>query len=291
MIPKIGFALQGQYDIPMNRAVELLANAGFSAVSPRWSPDLDLEGLSKCVQENAMTFQYLHAPQKNIPLLWQPELPEAIEAKDNILRAMDDCVQYQIPTLVIHGWQGLIYTFPAEPLDFCLFDCIVAHAKEKKIQIAFENLEGEEYLDALLDRYTDQAHVGFCWDSGHDSCYPPSKMDFLARFGHRLIVTHLNDNFGARDSNGAFNSGDDLHLLPYDGSLDWDQILRRLHAAPYQEILNFEIKLRSNLTKASDMPYRHHTFAEFACLAANRAFQIAKKYAAVMSRKGRDQHE
>ena len=78
MIPKIGFALQGQYDIPLAQMIKLLGEAGFSAVSPRWSPDLDLEGLAKCVCENAMTLQYLHDPQKNLPLLWQPELPEAL---------------------------------------------------------------------------------------------------------------------------------------------------------------------------------------------------------------------
>ena len=282
MIPKIGFALQGQYDIPLAQMIKLLGEAGFSAVSPRWSPDLDLEGLAKCVCENAMTLQYLHAPQKNLPLLWQPELPEAIEAKDNILRAIDDCCKYQIPILVIHGWQGLYYTFPSEPLDFCFFDCIVAYAGEKGVQIAFENLEGEEYLDALLMRYCNEPHVGFCWDSGHDHCYP-HKTDFLQAYGNRLIMTHLNDNFGLRDPSGRPDGKYDLHFLPYDGTIDWDNALLRLKSAPVQEILNFEIKLRSHSTNRADLPYLHLSPEEFIRLAATRSFQIAEKYAAILS--------
>lgn len=282
MLPKIGFALQGQYDIPLTEAVKLLKKAGFSAVSPRWSPELDMSELARCVQENSMIFQYIHAPQKNLPLLWQPELPESIEALGNILHTIDDCAKYQVPTMVIHGWQGLKYTFPSEPLNFHAFDRIVSYAKEKGVFIAFENLEGEEYLDALLKRYTNEPHVGFCWDSGHDYCYPAKKIDYLEHFGNRLIMLHLNDNFGIRNSDGTFNGLDDLHLLPYDGNLNWDIILRRLKSAPPQTILNFEIKVRSNLKDEKDMPYMHMSFEEFAAKAAARAHQIAEKYAKIM---------
>lgn len=281
MIPKIGFALQTQYDRPLTQVVELLKKAGFSAVSPLWSPELNMSELVQCVRANGMTLQYIHAPHKNIHLLWQPELPESIEAQGNILRTIDDCAAFQVPSLVIHGWQGLFYTFPTDPLDFRFFDHIVSYAKEKGVQIAFENLEGEEYLDALLTRYCDQNHVGFCWDTGHDSCYPHT-MDFLERFGDRLIITHLNDNFGVRDPGGIPNGKDDLHFLPFDGNLDWDYLLRRLKAAPTQEILNFEIKIRSHSKDENDMPYLHLPLEEFAQIAANRAFQIAEKYHALM---------
>lgn len=283
MTPKIGFALQGQYDIPLRQVVNFLHEAGFSAVSPLWSPELNMVQLAQWTHENGMTIQYIHAPHKNIPLLWQPELPEAIEAQSNILRAIDDCAKYHVPMMVIHGWQGLKYTFPSEPLDFRSFDRIVFYAKENGVQVAFENLEGEEYLDALMTRYQDQKHVGFCWDSGHDSCYPARSMDFLERFGSRLIMVHLNDNFGVRDPAGVPNGKDDLHFLPFDGNLDWNSILRRLKNAPKQEILNFEIKIRSHSKDESDMPYLHLPFEQFASKAAERANQIAEKYAWIMS--------
>lgn len=284
MIPQIGFSLQSQYDIPLTQVIELLHKAGFSAASPLWSPELDMHALAKSIREHDMIIQFLHAPHKNLPLLWQPELPEAKEALQNILRTLDDCAKYQVPIMVIHGWQGLKYTFPTKPLDFRCFDRIVSYAKEKGVQVAFENLEGEEYLDALMTRYQDQAHVGFCWDSGHDYCYPASRMDFLERFGNRLIMTHLNDNFGVRNPSGIPQSIDDLHFIPYDGNLDWDVLLHRLKAAPPQDILNFEIKIRSHSRDEKDMPYLHLPFEDFAQKAATRARKIAEKYAEIIKK-------
>ena len=119
------------------------------------------------------------------------------------------------------------------------------HARKQGISLAFENLEGEEYLDALLTRYASESHVGFCWDSGHDHCYPHT-MDFLARFGHRLLMTHLSDNFGLRDPSGIPSTGDDLHLLPFDGDLDWPHAIGRLRGAAPQDTLNLELKYRPN---------------------------------------------
>jgi 2-dehydro-3-deoxygluconokinase len=103
----------------------------------------------------------------------------------------------------------------------------VAHADRLGISIAFENLEGPEFLAALLRRYGDCGHVGYCWDSGHELCYAPG-WDFLSHYGDRLLMTHLNDNLGISDPQGEINWLDDLHLLPYDGMIDWEYIFGTL---------------------------------------------------------------
>lgn len=280
MLPHIGFSLQAQYDRPLTKVIPLLKNAGFSAVSPVWSPELDLAELSACVRRHDMTIQSLHAPHKGIPLLWEPDLPSSAEIQQNILRCIDDCARFQIPILVIHGWQGLFYTFPAQPLNFRFFDGMIPYARQKGVSIAFENLEGEEYLQALLQRYQEQPHVGFCWDSGHDHCYP-HKLNFLDAFGSRLIMTHLNDNLGLRDPSGIPDGKDDLHFLPYDGNMDWDEALRRLQSAPRQSTLNFEIKIRSHTKDPADMPYTRLSLEQFIALSGKRAYRIARQYAAL----------
>ncbi len=278
MLPAIGFSLQAQYDRPLNQIIPLLKAAGFSAVSPVWSPELDLNSLASCVRTHNMTIQSLHAPHKGIPLLWEPDSDASKEVQSNILHCIDDCAQFQIPILVIHGWQGLYYTFPTEPLNFHFFDRMIPYARQKGVSIAFENLEGEEYLHALLARYRDKSHVGFCWDTGHDHCYP-HKLNFLDAFGDRLIMTHLNDNFGLRDPKGMPNGKDDLHFLPYDGNIDWEDTIRRLQNAPTQTILNFEIKIRSHSTDAADMPYTHLSLEQLIAQAGDRARRIAQLYA------------
>ncbi len=278
MLPGIGFSLQTQYDCPMEQVISLLQQAGFCAVSPAWSPELDLPALSDCVRAHGMTIQSLHAPYRGIPQLWAPDSPQSAEVRDKMLHCIDLCGQYQIPILVIHSWQGLIYTFPDTPLDFRIFDQIVQYAQQKGISIAFENLEGEEYLQALLTRYRNCPHVGFCWDSGHEHSYP-HKLDFLKEFGDRLIMTHLNDNRGCRDPKGFPRAMDDLHFLPYDGNVDWEENLRRLQAAPRQSILNFEIKTRSKSDAPEDLPYTQLTLEAFVERCGRHARILAEQYA------------
>ena len=273
----IGFSLQPKYDLPMQQIIPLLKNAGFSAVSPLWSEELDMEALSACVRAHGMTIQSLHALYKDIERLWEPDSSQGSDALERTLSCIDACAQFHVPVMVIHGWQGLIYTFPEEPLDFRCFDRMVEHAKKQGVSIAFENLEGEEYLIALLERYRMEPHVGYCWDSGHDHCYP-HKTDFLEAFGERLIMTHLNDNLGLRDPGGVPSGIDDLHFLPYDGNIDWNLAIRKLKKAKKQTILNFELKIRSFSTDPGDLIYTQLPLEQFIAAAGKRAHQIAALY-------------
>lgn len=282
MIPGIGFSLQKQYSLPIVNIVPLLSEQGFTAVSPLWSPELNMAELEACVKSYHMTIQSLHATHKGIALLWEPENELSFPVFQNVKKSIEDCVRFDIPILVVHGWQGLFYSFSEEKLNFSLFDQLVQYAESQGISIAFENLEGEEYLSALMTRYENQSHVGYCWDSGHDNCYP-HKMDFLKTFGDRLIMTHINDNFGLRNSNGVPSGDDDLHLLPYDGSIDWDKALLRLGKAPRQSILNFELKTVSHSQKESDLIYANLSLEEFIVKAGERARLIADKYGTCFS--------
>lgn len=277
----IGFSLQAHYDCSHAQAIEVLKDAGFSAVSPLWSPDLPMEELATCVQKNNMTIQSLHTPHRNIPYLWNSKDPLAAAVQRGITDCIDACARFGIPIAVMHGWQGFDYIFPDAP-DFFLFDGIVDYAERRNVSIAFENLEGEEFLNALLTRYCDRKNVGFCWDSGHDNCYP-HKLDFLESFGQRLIMTHLNDNLGLRDPAGKPTGDDDLHFLPYDGNLCWEQTLGRMRVLPKQTILNFEIKKRSFSTAPEDLLYDALSPEEFFRLAGRRARQIADLYEQILS--------
>lgn len=278
---KIGFSLQPQYDLPVENILPLLAQAGFSAVSPVWTPALELGELARCVEENGMTIQSVHAPLAGISQLWEPDSEASKPAQAEILRCVDGCSRNHVPVMVLHGWQGIEYTFPETPLDFRFFDTLVEHARKQGVSVALENLEGEEYLAALLERYAGDEHIGFCWDSGHDHCYP-HKTDFLEAYGQRLIMTHLNDNWGLRDPGGRPSGVDDLHFLPYDGTIDWKKGLEKLAGAAKQEILNFELKIRSHSQDPADQPYTQLSLEKFIALAGERAQKIAKEYARLL---------
>ena len=277
---RMGFSLEGEYSIPLSRLIMLIRENGFSAVSPSWSPELDLKELFRLVENQGMEIQSLHAHHKNITKLWEPGTETAGNVLKNIMLCQEDCQRFGIPILVIHGWQGLGYIFPDTPLDYRYFDQIVEHAQKLGIRIAFENLEGEEYLAALMARY-DLPCVGFCFDSGHDHCYP-HKADFLDAYGHRLIMTHLNDNLGVRDPGGIHSKFDDLHFLPGDGSLDWNRVTKRLAKAAPQRILNFELKKVSKSKDPIDLIYAPLSLEEYLIQAGEKAGKIAAMYSALI---------
>ena len=270
----LGFSLQAKYDCSLTQAVEMLCDVGFSAISPVWSPELPLEDLTACVARLGMTIPSVHAPHRGQPILWDPSDPMRSSIQKQFLDCIDTCARFSVPMAVLHGWQGLGYTFPETPLDFSAFDRIVDYAEERNVSIAFENLEGEEYLAALLDRYRDRSHVGYCWDSGHDHCYPHT-LDFLKTFGHRLIMTHIHDNFGTR---GVPTTLDDLHLLPGDGNIHWESNIARLKNLPKQSILNFELKKLCKSPAPEDRIYADLSTGDYFRLAAQRARKIADLY-------------
>jgi len=279
MLPKLGFSLQKQYALPVQDVVALLRQAGFSCLSPIWAPDAQLPAIDAAARQQGMTLQSLHAPSRDVTKLWQKCGPETDHIKDAVLQTIDACNRYHVPIMVLHGWRGFDYTFRENDLFFDHFDDIVAHAQAQGIRIAFENLEGEEYLAALMARYRDVPHVGYCWDSGHDHCYP-HKTDFLSAYGDRLIMTHLNDNLGTRDPAGKPAADDDLHFLPFDGKLDWDRAMARLRCAKKVDTLNFELKVVSHSKAPQDRIYVDMPLPQYIEEAGKRARMIANLYSA-----------
>lgn len=279
---KFGFSLQGSYSLPMAQVLDILADAGFCAVSPGWERSGSHKQIIALARERELTLQSLHGPLRGMPAMWSPDGETAAPILQDILQSATDCAEAGIPILVIHPWNGVDYVFPEKPLYFGNFDTLVDRVGKLGICVAFENLEGQEYLAALMERYASLPHVGFCWDSGHESCYTPG-MDFLHMYGDRLVMTHLNDNLGVTDPGGRLQGTDDLHLLPLHGKLDWDAAFTRLKNANKQEILNFELKIRPKgdrcmLDLYSQMPleeYIHLAYRQ-ACLAAKAYFDQSK---------------
>ena len=268
---KFGFSLQDSYCLPMAEVIALLADTGFCAISPGWKRDGDYQNAVMQARALGMTVQSLHGPLRGMRAMWEEDPGQLLT---DLMDSATACAQLEIPILVVHPWNSVDYSFHEDSLHFEHFDQLVDHAERLGICIAFENLEGPEFLAALMNRYS---NVGFCWDSGHELCYAPG-WDFLSRFGDRLVMTHLNDNLGVTDPSGRLQGTDDLHLLPGDGIISWDNTLCRLKNAKPQTILNFELKIRPKgdrcvLDLYSKMPLQNY-FRE----AYRRAMEAVKGY-------------
>ena len=272
---RLGFSLQEHYAVPITQVVDLVADVGFDAMSLTWQRGGDCESIIRQAKQKKLTVQSLHGPVRGMPAAWSTDPDISAPLLQDLLQAATDCAKWEIPLLVVHPWNGVNYSFDENALYFHHFDALVNHAEKLGIIVAFENLEGPEYLAALMERYRSSRSVGFCWDSGHERCYAPG-WDFLRLYGDRLVMTHLNDNLGISDPSGRLQGTDDLHMLPYHGILDWKDTVHRLQSANRQEILNFELKIRPKgdrckLDLYSKFPLRQ--YLEDAYTAACRAIE------------------
>ena len=209
--------------------------------------------------------------------MWSNDEKVFYSIKADLLQSIKDCVQFNIPVLVVHAWIGFDYSFDAKELWFENFDEVVEFATQNNIRIAFENTEGEEYLFALMEHFKNNDTVGFCWDSGHEMCYNHSQ-DLLSKYGDRLIMTHINDNLGISRFDGKTFWTDDLHLLPYDGIADWDYNVERLKKAKHMDILNFELNINSKPERHENDIYSQMSLEMYFAEAYKRACRIAYRY-------------
>lgn len=272
---KLGFSIGQSYGLSIPDAVRLLKTIGFDAISPEWKPDGSHLEYIRAALDCGLELQSIHAPFLKAKDMWGLDEEAGRAAREELITCLHDCAQFSIPVMVVHAFIGFKdHTPTAEGLK--RYSEVVQEARLCGVKIALENTEGEEYLHALMDHFQGDETVGFCWDSGHELCYNHSQ-DLLARYGDRLLMTHLNDNLGIRDFHGEITWLDDLHLLPFDGITDWDRAAARLKQARCPDILNFELGRSSKPGRHENDLYEKMTAEEYLTECYKRACRVAAK--------------
>ncbi len=90
-------------------------------------------------------------------------------------------------------------------------------ALENGFLLCLENSVFIEHLYATMEKLKDHPAVRFTYDSGHRNAFAHD-FDLLGSFGDRLAALHIDDNDAAHD----------LHLMPFDGNIDWERDARQL---------------------------------------------------------------
>ena len=232
------------FGAPYKQQIDLLKAAGFDGFFMGYgSGEAEIRACAAHARECGMIFQSLHAPFDKMRDMWHGDEEKAQIALDEQLRCLQLCQEENIPLMIVHAFIGFEDHSPTAA-GIQRFGQLVAAAEKTDVLLAFENTEGEEYLDALLQFFRHSPVVGFCWDSGHEMCYNHGQ-NLLKTYGDRLLCTHINDNLGVRAHDGAITWLDDLHLLPFDGVIDWQEKARRLRKCGYQGALTMELTTKS----------------------------------------------
>ena len=114
----------------------------------------------------------------------------------------------------------------------------IEYAGGKGVKIAFENLRKIGNVAYFADRYEGADNVVFCYDCGHEHCYTQT-VCFPDIFRDRMTYTHIHDNFGR--SKDDYYGDPDLHLMPFDGEIDYSRVVRKLDEYGYEGSLTLEV--------------------------------------------------
>ena len=268
---KLCLGLIGVPDKSGDEQIKIIYNAGFDGFFSAWSPRIF--DYRKTANEIGAIYQSIHAPFSRTAKIWHGG-EDADSVRNELIQCVEDCAKVEVPILVVHPYSGVpMCEIPPES-GIENFAVIIKRAEELGVKIAMENISQPKYLDAVMQAFKDSSSVGFCWDTGHEMCYSCGE-DQLTPYSDRLITTHLNDNLGKTRENTPVTWHDDLHLLPFDGIINWQEVADRLNACGYNGILSFELNKTNRPNRYDNEKYVKLSYEEYIAEAYARACKLA----------------
>ncbi|NIS15295.1 MAG: sugar phosphate isomerase/epimerase [candidate division Zixibacteria bacterium] len=225
---RIGISTSFNYKLPFPENIRAIADAGFKFISVggnvRHSHYNTPEGRRARLLEYSGKFgleiDSIHAPYDPTCDLTQTQDIFAQNAVIEIKRSITAASELGVKKLIVH-----LSAFRPRKLSERMARIkltvpeIVKFAGEKQVQIALENLDSDsEVLFKYAMDLFESENLKFCYDNGHEMLYNES-MDLLKKYSGRLAVMHIHDNDGERD----------LHLIPFEGKLDFPALAGQLN--------------------------------------------------------------
>ena len=214
--------------------INAIEKAGFKNVfiqwyNKEWNPTQEVQ--LKYIREKGLNVIFAHLGYKNINDLWlENEVGDKlVEGYKNDIKI---CKENNIPMVVMH------LTSKSEAPKYNETGLkrlkeIVDYAQKLNIKVAFENTKIKGYLDYVIENI-DNENVGICFDSGHYHVHFNDDLDF-PKFKDRIFAVHLHDN----------DQSDDLHLMPFEGTLDWEETIKNLKECNYDGPVTLELCYRN----------------------------------------------
>jgi sugar phosphate isomerase/epimerase len=197
------------------------------------------------LQDQGLSLHSMHSPterelspgrESGVPIsICDPERIRRVDAVDEVKRVLEVAERIPYRFLVQHLGHSHEHK-SARAIDgaFNSLEHLCIFAKERGVTIALENTPSEfgspEALCELI-RETHLRDLKFCFDTGHahrEAGIPKS----LELMRERIVTTHVHDNHGEKDE----------HLLPFEGSIDWDETLHALANLPQAPDIVLELK-------------------------------------------------
>ena len=229
----------------IERQIELFARVGFDSFFLSCGVTDNFERIpywANISKDNGIIFEAVHSPTEGVNNMWL----EGHSADNYISRTkniIDMCALGNVDKLILHTAYGNAPEVSEIGLE--RFLNLEEYAQKANVHLCYENADIVTHLLAILEHSGD--YHGFCFDNGHHFCYTPD-IPLLDIVGDKLIYTHLHDNLG-------FDNGKDLHLLPFDGKINWENISIMLEKIHYQGTYNLELSCNGK-ARYNEMSYK-----------------------------------
>jgi sugar phosphate isomerase/epimerase len=201
--------------------------------------------LAAALQEHSLKLHSLHSPTERdmalgrdsgVPIsISNPERVRRQDAVDEVKRALEVAERVSFQYLVQHIGQGRDAADPKKfEAAFNSLEHLVIFAKQRGVTIALENTTNEIGAPESLQQFIKETHLNglkLCFDIGHAHVDSNVGAAFET-MRDRVVTTHIHDNHGEKDE----------HLLPYEGSIDWDEALDLFSVAPQPLPIVIELK-------------------------------------------------
>ena len=271
---KVGINAEIGFGIEIPEMMARIRKAGFDAVFTGWRHDCPLAAWKAEAEALGLEIPFIHSPFSKIEYIWEDD-ELGNEVLQTQMACVEDCAKNGIPMVVCHVYKGFGKEEKPTELGLARFGKLLDFAAQKGVRVAFENTEGEVYLDAVLKAFWDHPAAGFCIDTGHELCYNYGH-DLITKYGEKLIATHLDDNLGILGESIFWH--DDMHLLPWDGKVDFEGVAKRMKATKFSDTLMFELTVKSKPNSHANDRYYEMGCDAYLAEAYARACRFAKLF-------------
>ncbi len=259
---KIGINYTEFEGLSLEDCFEIISNAGFDCIfTGYWGRSKNIQECKKLADKYTLKYECVHAPFKTINSLWQKGI-KGEKTLFEIQKCIKECGENLVPYVVLHLSSGENPPLINE-LGVRRFEKIIDTAKKYNVTVAFENQRKFSNLSYIFELFGKEKNVAFCWDVGHEKCFTGGK-EFMPLFADKLVYTHIHDN--------TCEHNKDLHLLPFDGKIDYTRTVQHLKKANFKGTLTLEVI--PEISKA----YQDVDAKEY----YKRAFSAAKKLQSMM---------
>lgn len=231
-----------------------------------------LTDVKDCASANGLEIHQLHGAWPHVDDITAEGRAKTVEYfKMNIRGAkMLGC-----PRVVIHPLMPNLYLGkPAdEQEDFeingLVLETLAPVARENGVTVCFENMpfigatvfSRVKQVKKLLTMINDE-YIKACLDTGHFNSEKGDLYEAICLLGEHLSTMHVHDD----------RYGQDRHLIPFQGELNWDDFIRGLRDISYQGVISLETRIQPK----TPQPIREEMEKQLSCIAKYFVQEIEK---------------